>query len=78
MSDVAFLVMDLATAAGPTYAARFLTAYLETTGDYDGLAVLRFYIVYRALVRAKIALPPACPGDRCRGAGELVGITAPT
>ncbi|MBX3439250.1 MAG: AAA family ATPase, partial [Planctomycetaceae bacterium] len=34
---------------------RFLNAYLERTGDYAGLPVLPFYLVYRALVRAKVA-----------------------
>ena len=29
--------------------------YLECSGDYAGLAVLPFYLVYRAVVRAKIA-----------------------
>ncbi len=55
MSDVAFLVMDLRDRHRPDLAARFLNAYLERTGDYGGLDVLRFYVVYRALVRAKIA-----------------------
>ena len=55
MSDVGFLVMDLKDHGRPGLAARLLSGYLETTGDYDGLAVLRFYVVYRALVRAKIA-----------------------
>jgi aminoglycoside phosphotransferase family enzyme/predicted kinase len=55
MSDVAFLVMDLRDRGRPDLAARFLTGYLESTGDYEGLAVLRFYVVYRALVRAKVA-----------------------
>ena len=55
MSDVGFLVMDLRDHGRPGYAARLLGAYLESTGDYAGLAVLRFYVVYRALVRAKIA-----------------------
>jgi aminoglycoside phosphotransferase family enzyme/predicted kinase len=55
MSDVAFLVMDLRDHDRPGLAARFLNGYLETTGDYQGLAVLRFYVIYRALVRAKIA-----------------------
>jgi len=55
MSDVAFLVMDLRDRGRPDLAARFLTGYLEITGDYDGLRVLRFYVVYRALVRAKVA-----------------------
>ena len=55
MSDVAFLVMDLRDRNRPDLAARFLNRYLLRTGDYEGLAVLPFYIVYRALVRAKIA-----------------------
>jgi aminoglycoside phosphotransferase family enzyme/predicted kinase len=55
MSDVAFLVMDLHDRNRPDLAARFLSAYLEDTSDYEGLAVLPFYIVYRALVRAKVA-----------------------
>jgi len=55
MSDVAFLVMDLRDRHRPDLAARFLNIYLERTGDYGGLDVLRFYVVYRALVRAKIA-----------------------
>ena len=55
MSDVGFLVMDLRDRGRPDLAAGFLTAYLEITGDYEGLGVLRFYFVYRALVRAKVA-----------------------
>jgi aminoglycoside phosphotransferase family enzyme/predicted kinase len=55
MADVAFLVMDLEDRGRPEFAARFLNAYLERTGDYDGIQVLRFYIVYRAMVRAKVA-----------------------
>jgi len=55
MSEVAFTVMDLHERGRADLAARFLNAYLETTGDYAGLPVLRFYLVYRALVRAKIA-----------------------
>lgn len=55
MSDVAFLVMDLLDHNRPDLSARFLNGYLQRTGDYGGLAVLRFYTVYRAMVRAKIA-----------------------
>ncbi len=55
MSDSAFLVMDLMARGRPDFAARFLNAYLQHTGDYEGVAVLRFYEVYRALVRAKVA-----------------------
>ncbi len=55
MSELAFLVMDLDDRARPALARRALTTYLEHTGDYPGLAVFRFYQVYRALVRAKVA-----------------------
>ena len=55
MSEVAFLVMDLADHGLAAHAWRLLNAYLEESGDYGGLVVLRFYLVYRAMVRAKIA-----------------------
>jgi aminoglycoside phosphotransferase family enzyme/predicted kinase len=55
MADVGFVVMDLADRRRPDFAMRFLNAYLERTGDYDGVQVLRFYVVYRAMVRAKVA-----------------------
>jgi aminoglycoside phosphotransferase family enzyme/predicted kinase len=55
MNDVAFVVADLQARKRPDLAARFLTGYLEATGDYEGLGVLRFYVVYRAMVRAKVA-----------------------
>jgi uncharacterized protein len=55
MADVGFLVMDLQDRGRSDFASRFLNAYLERTGDYDGLEILRFYIVYRAMVRAKVA-----------------------
>jgi aminoglycoside phosphotransferase family enzyme/predicted kinase len=55
MSEIAFVVMDLRDRGRPDFAHRFLNAYIEITGDYDGLAVLRFHLVYRAMVRAKIS-----------------------
>ena len=55
MSEVAFLMMDLFDHRLPRLALRFLNAYLEFTGDYAGMRVLRFYLVYRALVRAKVS-----------------------
>jgi hypothetical protein len=55
MSEVAFLVMDLVDHGLAAHAARFLDGYLEETGDYAGLACLRFHLVYRAMVRAKVA-----------------------
>jgi hypothetical protein len=55
MSDAAFLAMDLEARGRTDLANRFLNAYLEATGDYEGLALLPFHTVYRALVRAKVA-----------------------
>ena len=54
MSEIAFLVMDLQEKNQARLAQRFLNSYLQETGDYDDLKVLRFYLVYRALVRAKV------------------------
>ncbi len=56
INDIAFTFMDMIDHGLVPLAWRFLGAYLEHTGDYEGLATLRFYAVYRALVRAKIAL----------------------
>ncbi|MGO9946409.1 MAG: AAA family ATPase [Steroidobacteraceae bacterium] len=54
MNDVAFLVMDLVAHGRRDLAFTFLNAYLEHTGDYDGVRLLPFYAVYRALVRAMV------------------------
>ncbi len=54
-SEIAFTIMDLEHRGAPALARRFLNAYLEGTGDYAAVGVLRFYLVYRAMVRAKVA-----------------------
>jgi predicted kinase len=54
VSDVAFLFMDLVAHRRPDLAYAFLSRYLEDTGDYQGLPLLRLYAVYRAAVRAKV------------------------
>lgn len=55
ISEMAFLLMDLEYNDDFTGASVVLNAYLEYSGDYEGLAVLNFYKVYRAMVRAKVA-----------------------
>jgi len=55
-ADTGFLAMDLEDRGLKSLARRFISQYLELTGDYQGLALLNFYKAYRALVRAKIAL----------------------
>jgi aminoglycoside phosphotransferase family enzyme/predicted kinase len=54
VSEIAFTAMDLGDRGRTDYAHRLINAYLERSGDYGGLAVLRYYLVYRALVRAKV------------------------
>jgi aminoglycoside phosphotransferase family enzyme/predicted kinase len=54
MSEVAFLVMDLEEPGEAVPARRLLNRYLDSSGDYEGLRVLDFYKVYRAMVRAKV------------------------
>jgi predicted kinase len=54
-SEVAFCYMDLLQRGHADWAWLFLNLWLETSGDYAGLALLRYYAVYRALVRAKVA-----------------------
>ncbi len=72
VGEIAFLTMDLIEHGLPRLAYRFLNAYLEHTGDYAGVRVLRFYLVYRALVRAKIAcLRARQPGLERREHGAL-------
>jgi aminoglycoside phosphotransferase family enzyme/predicted kinase len=63
MADIAFLVMDLVERAHSALAAHFLNRYLESTGDYAGIAVLDLFFVYRCLVRAKVAVIRAAGRD---------------
>jgi hypothetical protein len=73
MSELAFLVMDLREIGKEGLARRLINRYMEITGDYEGLEVLRFYQVYRAMVRAKvIAIRMQQPGaDRLHDCAEL-------
>lgn len=54
VNDIAFLIMDLHSHDRADLAATLLSRYLEITGDYEGVRLLPFYAVYRALVRAKV------------------------
>lgn len=63
--DVAFLWMDLEARGRADLAAAFLDGWLQPGGDFDALEALRFFGVYRACVRAKVA---ALGGDPAAGA----------
>lgn len=54
-SDIAFSYVDLIDHRQPGLAAWLLNEWLSVSGDYDAVPLLRFYGVYRALVRAKVA-----------------------
>ncbi|MEA5097942.1 MAG: AAA family ATPase [Burkholderiaceae bacterium] len=54
IDDIAFPLMDLQYFGRPDFAWRLLNGWLENTGDYDGLALLRWYASYRAAVRGKV------------------------
>jgi len=54
ISEVAFIAMDLHARGYARFCWRFLNRYFTFSGDYDGIGLLRYYFVYRALVRAKV------------------------
>ena len=54
-NEIAFFVMDLENRGAHRLARHVLNAWLEATGDYPALELMRFYLAYRAMVRAKVA-----------------------
>lgn len=53
-NDVAFTIMDLRDRGAPALSWAALDEYLARTGDFEGVRLLPMYMVYRALVRAKV------------------------
>lgn len=81
VNDIAFTVMDLLERRQGYLAWRLLNAYLEATGDYGGVPLVRVYAVYRALVRAKVALiraqqPALSPASRLHQHGDFAAHLA--
>lgn len=56
IADLAFLAMDLSGKNQAKLAHQLINVYIQYTGDYEGLNLLTYYLSYRAVVRAKIAL----------------------
>lgn len=73
MSELGFLTMDLKAHGRPDLAWRFLDGALQASGDFAGLRVLRFYEVYRALVRALVAQIAARGGGMEAGGPDYLG-----
>jgi hypothetical protein len=71
-SELAFLLMDMDEKRLQALSNRLLNVYLEYSGDYQGLAVLQFYEVYRAMVRAKVMVLKVAGGNLARAeAGKV-------
>ncbi|MDK9703393.1 MAG: AAA family ATPase [Sulfuritalea sp.] len=70
-SEIAFVWIDLLDHGRPGLAAWLLNAWLEAGGDFQALAVLRFYAVYRAVVRAKVAALRAGQEDAAQARAEI-------
>jgi hypothetical protein len=66
MDEVAMLMADLLERDAQEPAQAFLDAYLQESGDYEGLAVLRFYVVQSLLAHARNHLRQA----RCAEPGS--------
>lgn len=58
VDDAAFAVMDFCALGRSDFAYRFLNGWLDHLGDHDGLRMLRYSVVYRALVRSSVASLP--------------------
>lgn len=73
-SEIAFVYVDLMAHRQPGLASWFVNELWERTGDYQAALALRFYAVYRALVRAKVAAIGVQATHR--GAPEMVAYIA--
>jgi len=63
INDLAFAFMDLLAFDQTEHAWRLVSSYLELTGDYEGLALLKGYAANRALIRAKVTLLSGGPAS---------------
>ncbi|NJR51524.1 MAG: AAA family ATPase [Leptolyngbyaceae cyanobacterium CSU_1_3] len=54
MFDIAYIIMDLDARNRPDLSNLFLNAYIEQTGDWEGLQVLPLYLSRQSYVRAKV------------------------
>ncbi len=54
MYDIAFALIDFDIAGRLDLRSAFLNAYLEQTGDWEGLRVLPYYLCRQAVVRGKV------------------------
>ena len=82
-SDLAFMAMDLHAHGRSDLAWRFVNAGLDASGDHAGVAVLRCYTVYRALVRAMVGhlhaqMAPEPSADHYLALARRLALSPPT
>ena len=70
-ADIAFACMDLHAHGRPDLAWRLLDGWLQDTGDHAGMTVHRYYLVYRALVRALVLALRRSQGAEAAGVDYL-------
>jgi aminoglycoside phosphotransferase family enzyme/predicted kinase len=75
-SEIAFTYIDLLAHAKAGLAGWLVDEYLSRSGDYEAARVLRFYAVYRAMVRAKVAAIRARQTDNPDDAQEALAYIA--
>ena len=63
LCDAAFMQMDLAFREHLDLSRTFMNSYLEQSGDYESLVLLRPFLIYRSLVRGLVATIRADQSD---------------
>jgi len=56
IDEISFLVMDLEANNHTELANHFINHWLQICGDFEGLKLLNFYKVYRAMIRIKVGI----------------------
>ncbi|GAB4140188.1 MAG: bifunctional aminoglycoside phosphotransferase/ATP-binding protein [Cyanobacteria bacterium J069] len=78
MFDIAYIVMDLDARQRPDLRTVFLNAYVEQTGDWEGLRVLPIYVNRQTYVRAKVTSfllnDPNVPEEEKRKAHDTAAL----
>lgn len=77
LDDTAFAAMDFAALGRAGLAWRFLSAWLDHSGDHAGLPGLRCALAYRALVRAQVARLRGQDGSAARYIAAAQGWSRP-
>lgn len=78
MFDIAYIVMDLEARQRHDLSTLFLNAYLEQSGDWEGLQILPLYVSRQSYVRAKVTSflldIPSVPEPERQAASETASL----